>query len=776
MCGRARGLAGRCSRLLLALAVMSAAGCRSRDDAPRALGEFTAEVDVQAGTVALRAAAPTPSGVVALLDLPVGPGAGQVQLVTEWTGAVAPDGHVTGHDCGSRGSFCMAMTVRSLYTAELHDVYVEAVAIAPPIGRLAVGSTATPTASEPGAGEVSSRLGLWRYPALLDRARGETIGQTFGANAATRVWTFDARSAEPFRLRLRVMARQVTPAATGLAATCAGAPTSLATTSDCGECGRTAPDATACSYGTTHGTLTGGASGLDFQVACATGRTACDSGDASAFACLDLASDPANCGACGHDCGGLTCSDGLCGARCATGESACTVGGSAMCCPAGSSCSVGQCVLTDALEVTVGRNRACAATLSARPAPPSAGSPAPTTSNNVLCWGTGYYGDLSSRSAAVIPEFRPVSSGNTLGYQLRPDQRSLSCGDDLCVATSASFFLDAAYAARAFGAAGNFVNGWNTQATQMTWGGHHGCGNYGRGIYCWGLNEEGQIGNNHRLDPVSGLPWDCTYEQQQECMVTDLTGAPWTGPDTGLVATQVSAGGDTTCAVLDQKLGQTAGTVACWGDNAEGRAGGAAATSAFAYPHLVAGVAHAIAVSVGGRHSAAIVDGGTHLVLWGRNAEGELGNGTSTSTPGTVVTITPPARVTSVAAGQDFTCYAAAGRVYCAGTNDRGQLGDGTTHGRNTFAPVLGVYGATAVSAGGVPGGGGTPLGSACALAGGQVVCWGDNSSGQVGAGLMEPWIAIPQSVVLAPDPPQEAGALPPAARAHVPGHSELQP
>lgn len=68
--------------------------------------------------------------------------------------------------------------------------------------------------------------------------------------------------------------------------------------------------------------------------------------------------------------------------------------------------------------------------------------------------------------------------------------------------------------------------------------------------------------------------------------------------------------------------------------------------------------------------------------------------------------------------------------VWCRGQNDVGQLGDGTTDARNVFEAVSLPDGITSVFD--VEGTDGT----FCSRADiGQVICWGDNSSGQLGAG-----------------------------------------
>lgn len=147
-------------------------------------------------------------------------------------------------------------------------------------------------------------------------------------------------------------------------------------------------------------------------------------------------------------------------------------------------------------------------------------------------------------------------------------------------------------------------------------------------------------------------------------------------------------------------------------------------------PKQVLGLIDAEALAVGSGHACARTGAG-ELSCWGRGGKGELGSGLwrDEVTP-TPVALPASIAVVDVATAGVHTCArTTTGDVYCwGGVNARGELG---------FVAKLGVYSPARVT---LPGGpvvdvvvGNT---SSCALrSDGSVLCWGDNTRGQLGRG-----------------------------------------
>src|SRR5262245_19655600 len=98
------------------------------------------------------------------------------------------------------------------------------------------------------------------------------------------------------------------------------------------------------------------------------------------------------------------------------------------------------------------------------------------------------------------------------------------------------------------------------------------------------------------------------------------------------------------------------------------------------------------AISAGGGHSCAVRKDGK-VWCWGRNDEGQLGNGTADDSDLPVpVDDVSLVKATQVGAGGGFSCALDdTGQAWCWGLNSSGQLGDGAPSGSRTPVMVQGV-------------------------------------------------------------------------------------
>lgn len=271
----------------------------------------------------------------------------------------------------------------------------------------------------------------------------------------------------------------------------------------------------------------------------------------------------------------------------------------------------------------------------------------------------------------------------------------------------------------------------------VTTGFSHACVRTSTGrVRCWGQNTYGTLGTGDLRQRVGAAPGE-----MPDALVTVDLGA-------GRTATAVDAGGDTTCAVRDD------GAVKCWGGNDRGQLGlGDRFRRGWLPEHLgdtglvdLGAGRTATAVTVGGNHACALLDGGD-VRCWGANSFGQLGIGDAddrgdapdeTGDLLPIVDLGPGRTATALTAGDVSTCALLDdGSVKCWGANFDGQLGlTGSDHQGDepgemgdALAPVALGTGrtATALSAGGR---------HVCAvLDTGAVKCWGDNAAGQLGQG-----------------------------------------
>jgi alpha-tubulin suppressor-like RCC1 family protein len=290
--------------------------------------------------------------------------------------------------------------------------------------------------------------------------------------------------------------------------------------------------------------------------------------------------------------------------------------------------------------------------------------------------------------------------------------------------------------------------------TRLDAGPEHTCGLTASGAaWCWGRNFSGQLGDNgttNRSTPVAVVGGHTfamlNAGQQHTCALTaagaaycwGLNSAGQLGDGTtinrwapvavtgGHVFESIAAGGagnGITCALT------AAGAAWCWGQNSLGELGiGTMDVFPHSAPVPVTGGIVFDSLSAGSAHVCGLTAAGTAW-CWGSNDLGELGNGT----------LIPSAVPVQVAGGLAFaqitaggfnivnahTCArTSAGAAYCWGENEVGALGDGTVVNRPTPTAVTGSLAFASLSAG---------YRHTCGLAGGRLYCWGSNGAGQLG-------------------------------------------
>ncbi len=242
------------------------------------------------------------------------------------------------------------------------------------------------------------------------------------------------------------------------------------------------------------------------------------------------------------------------------------------------------------------------------------------------------------------------------------------------------------------------VQGLNGSAIAIAAGYGHTCALINGGsVYCWGLNNFGQLG-------------DGTNNSSNKPGIAVALAGP---------ATAIAAGQYHTCAVL------SAGGVQCWGQGPLGNGTGSDSSTPV---NVNLGGATATGVAVGARHICVLISGGT-VRCWGDDTHGQLGDGT-TSSNYNLVTVKNLSGATSITAGSDHTCATAgfAGAV-CWGSNVHGQIGDGGSTDRTTPFSLSGIGLVAGITAGwrhtcaqAVTGSGGLSF-----------KCWGDDRDAQLG-------------------------------------------
>ena len=313
---------------------------------------------------------------------------------------------------------------------------------------------------------------------------------------------------------------------------------------------------------------------------------------------------------------------------------------------------------------------------------------------------------------------------------------------------------------------------------QISSGSNYTCSvNYENNIYCWGVNVNsvgrgGTLGNNTLIDSFipsavytegallnekivsvsSGTEHTCAISFSQKLFCWGLNGYSQLGDGTtirqiapvavfnnsGLVDNKtvksVSVGSFSTCAISSEDKAY------CWGFNNNGQLG-TGNTNNSALPVFVSGdglinsqKVKMISLSPGTNSSfTCAINADNKPFCWGFGTNGQLGNGSSTTSysPVPVSTGEMPAggTVKAISTGESHSCVIASDdKPYCWGLNIDGQLGVANNDPKNVPTAVMGL-----------PGNGTVKMISAgnnhtCAIAfNNNVYCWGLNTNGQLG-------------------------------------------
>ena len=245
-------------------------------------------------------------------------------------------------------------------------------------------------------------------------------------------------------------------------------------------------------------------------------------------------------------------------------------------------------------------------------------------------------------------------------------------------------------------------------------------------IICWGENTSGQLG----LASTSNLGDN-----------EDYTSFPYVNVGAKILQMDISTISNHTCAALVN------GDVKCWGNNNFGQLG-YGNTNVIGDDEVPASLSslsfssNILKLATGFLHTCAL-GAGQKVQCWGYNSLGQVGLGTvdtigdneeANSISPLAMTETKP--MITVATGNNHTCSIGIDhKVYCWGLGALGAIGQGNTQNIGDDEAVTSLNSLVNINAefSQISGG----INHTCALekSEGKVICWGQNSFGQLGIG-----------------------------------------
>ncbi len=257
-----------------------------------------------------------------------------------------------------------------------------------------------------------------------------------------------------------------------------------------------------------------------------------------------------------------------------------------------------------------------------------------TPGATAFCWGDTPFG-LSGAPVVSPPTFSSLSVGYVTAYGLT------ASGD--------------AYAWTAVSPGPTLVPGGLAFATISAT--YLACGTVASGAaYCWGANLTGGIG-------------DSTYSDRP--VPTAVVGSH--------TFAAVVAGGGHSCGIT------TGGPTYCWGRNTYGAFGDSTTTNT-TYPVPAAAGLALTSLALGDFHTCGLLASGA-ASCWGLGERGSIGNGTFDQARLTPAPVSGGLTFASISAASQHTCgLTSSGALFCWGRNEDGELGDGT--GTNRAVPT----------------------------------------------------------------------------------------
>jgi alpha-tubulin suppressor-like RCC1 family protein len=313
-----------------------------------------------------------------------------------------------------------------------------------------------------------------------------------------------------------------------------------------------------------------------------------------------------------------------------------------------------------------------------------------TVSNSAYCWGSNGSGELGNGSTAAdsIPRlvsgglaFRRISVGSTFSC-------GLTTGDAVyCWGSNSNGRIGNGSGTASFATPQLVTTPAGRRFTDIVLGFNHACAttvdatSAPAGLYCWGGNVSGQLGDGTGTD--------------RNAPTVVAGGAVWK---------RVGPGYDASCAIRSDDL------AFCWGFHGQGQLGIGSGTGNFTTPQQVSTNTFA-EVDGGYRHFCARRPAPADSI-WcgGRNAEGQLGDGTNTQR-NDEVRMLDHLTWASVSAGDRVTCMLDSSGTF---TNANRHVAVSGGRAFATISAATNVCGVTAT---------------------GEAWCWGPGTSGQLGNG-----------------------------------------